>query len=83
MSHESNQVKLQRIQNTLARVVADTIRRKHITPVLKDLHWLPIEQRINYKIAVITYNILREKQPAYLSDIVSVQEPTKVLKPAS
>ena len=80
---KSNLVKLQRIQNTLARVVAGTQKREHVTPVLKDLHWLPIEQRINYKIAVITRNILQEKQPAYLSEIVSVQEPTRTLRSAS
>jgi len=80
---KSNLAKLQRIQNTLARVVAGTKRREHITPVLKDLHWLPIEQRINYKVAVITHKVLQEKQPAYLSDIVSVQEHTRTLRSSS
>ena len=55
---KTNLDKLQRIQNTLARVVAGSRKRDHITPVLKDLHWLPVEQRINYKIALITYRIL-------------------------
>ena len=45
---------LQRCQNNAARTVS--LRRKydHITPVLKDLHWLPVEYRINYKILLLT-----------------------------
>ena len=38
--------KLQRVQNTLARVVSCTRRRDHITPVLRKLHWLPVAQRL-------------------------------------
>ena len=47
--------KLQRVQNTLDRVVSKTHRRDHITPVLADLHWLPVHYRIEYKIALLTY----------------------------
>ena len=42
--------KLQRIQNMAARVITFTPRRDHITPVLKDLHWLPVKCRTEYKI---------------------------------
>ena len=46
---------LQRCQNNAARIVS--LRRKydHITPVLEDLHWLPVEYRINYKILLLAY----------------------------
>ena len=50
--------------------VLRTITRKfdHITPVLRDqLHWLPIRQRIDFKIAVFVYNALHGRGPAYLS----------------
>jgi len=40
----------------------------HITPVLRDLHWLPIRQR---KLAVIVFKCLRGLAPSYLSTIVS------------
>ena len=80
---KANLEKLQRIQNTLARVVAGTKRREHITPVLKDLHWLPVEQRINYKVAVITHKLLQKKQPAYLASLVQEYQPTRVLRSAS
>ena len=47
-------VRLQRVQNTLARVVAQEPRFCHITPVLSDLHWLPVRHRITFKIATVT-----------------------------
>ena len=46
---ESNFVKLQRVQNTLARVVTGHKRSDHITPVLADLHWLPVNSRVTVK----------------------------------
>ena len=58
--------KLQRLQNSLARVVTNTRRRDHITPVLADLHWLPVRYRIEYKIALITFKALTTQQPQYL-----------------
>ena len=46
--------RLQLVQNSLARVVIpSTLRHHYITPVLKKLHWLPVEWRIKYKIAFI------------------------------
>src|SRR6188508_511548 len=71
------------IQNTLARLVAGSRKRDHITPVLKDLHWLPVEQRINYKIALTTHKILQDKQPAYLAELVSLHKPAKGLRSSS
>ena len=46
----SNLTRLQRVQNTLARVVAQKPRFCHITPVLSDLHWLPVRHRISFSI---------------------------------
>src|SRR5271163_2458615 len=37
--------------------------RDHITPVLKDLHWLPVQQRIEYKVALVTHKVLATGQP--------------------
>ena len=42
--------KLQRVQNAVARLVTNTSCICHITPTLKDLHWLPIKYRIEFKI---------------------------------
>jgi len=50
--------KLQWVQNAVARMVITTSNREHITPVLAELHWLPVAVRIDFKIAIITINLL-------------------------
>ena len=50
---------LQRLQNLAARLIAQISRREHITPVLRDLHWLPIRRRIEYKVLVYTFQAYR------------------------
>ena len=49
---------LQRLQNQCARILTKSPRREHITPVLKSLHWLKIQDRITYKILMLTYYVL-------------------------
>ena len=63
---QTNLNKLQRIKNSLARVVTNTSKYQHITPTLKKLHWLPIKQRIDYKICLLTYKTLT-KSTTYIS----------------
>ena len=75
--------RLQRVQNTLARVVAGTRKRDHITPVLRDLHWLPIARRIEYKVALITHKVLNTGQPEYLNSIVKEYKPQRQLRSQS
>ena len=48
-----------------------------ITPVLKDLHWLPVEQRIEYKVLLLTYKALHGKAPAHISQLLSPYTPTR------
>ena len=66
-----NIVKLQRVQDNLARVVCRTHRRESAKPLLKRLHWLPIATRIRYKIAAVTHSVIHTGQPAYLSQLIS------------
>ena len=68
---QSNLNKLQRIQNSLARVIKNTSKYQHITPTLKKLHWLPIKQRIDYKLCLLTYKTLTNQQPTYLYNSLS------------
>ena len=72
-SSKSNLAKLQRVQNSLARVVSKTPRREHITPVRKSLHWLPIKERIDFKICLLVYKTLHYKEPTYLLSKLHVQ----------
>ena len=68
---QANLNKIQRIQNTLARVVTNTSKFEHITPILEKLHWLPIKQRIDYKLCLLTYKTLQIQQPTYLYNSLS------------
>ena len=72
--------KIQNVQNTAARLITRTSRRSHITPVLKDLHWLPIQCRIQFKILVITYNALQGQFPLYVRNLLQVYTPTRNLR---
>ena len=45
-------------------------RRKHITPVLKDLHWLRINQRIEYKILILTHKAFYDTGPTLLRELI-------------
>ena len=79
----SNLTRLQLVQNTLARVVAQKPRFCHITPVLFDLHWLPVHHRISFKIATVTFRVLQSQQPSYLASHVPRYVPTRALRLSS
>jgi len=59
--------RLQSVQNAAARVITRTPRRDHITPILHHLHWLPVQQRVAFKLAVLVYKALNNRAPEYLS----------------
>ena len=59
--------KLQRVQYNAARIVLQMPRRSHTKPLLHSLHWLPVDQRIIYKMAVVTFKVQSTATPAYLS----------------
>jgi len=75
--------KLQRVQNAAARMLTGTKKREHITPVLKELHWLPIMQRIDYKILLFTYKALKGLAPKYLSDMIKPVSHSRTLRSSS
>jgi hypothetical protein len=68
---KTNLQKLQRIQNSIARAITKTPKYNHITPVLKNLHWLPVEQRIKFKTSLLVYKILQTGQPQYLKSMLN------------
>lgn len=63
--------RLQRAQNVAARLVTHSHRHDHITPVLKQLHWLPVKERINYKIALLVFKCLHGLAPLYLCSLIT------------
>jgi len=60
--------RLQLVQNAAARLVTGTRRSDHITPVLRQLHWLPVRQRVAFKVAGLVYQSLAGAAPAYIAD---------------
>ena len=75
--------KLQYVQNTAARIVTQTSKFDHITPVLFDLHWLPVSYRIVFKILLLVFKSLNNLSPSYLADRLSYQSHSRVLRSAS
>ncbi len=71
--------KLQNVQNAAARVLSKTRKYDHITPVLKQLHWLPVCQRIKFKIILLAWKALNDRAPHYLKEILSPYTPTRNL----
>jgi len=75
--------KLQRVMNTLARVISGTRKSDHITPVLADLHWLPVASRVNFKIALMTYKTITTRKSEYLADLLSFKTTSRSLRSSS
>ena len=75
-----NFYKLQLIQNHAARLVKKAHKRSSATSLLLSLHWLPVRQRIIYKIAVLTYNCLYDDASSqYLKDLITQYVLTRAL----
>ena len=72
--------RLQRIQSAAARVVLLIHKFDHIRTALFDLHWLPIKQRVWFKIMLLTFKCLTGKAPVYLRDMVERYMPPRALR---
>jgi hypothetical protein len=77
---EKNINKLQKVQNTVARVITGHRKFDHITPVLKNLHWLPIKSRIKFKLCTIVFKTLANNEPFYLRDLLNYQQTVRTLR---
>ena len=75
--------RLQLIQNAAARLVCMKRKYDHVTPLLVELHWLPVKERVNFKILLTTFKILHGSAPAYLSDLVERHIPVRTLRSAT
>ena len=72
--------KLQRFQSNSARLTLRRKRRDHITPMLKELHWLPVRSRISYKVAVLCHKSIHGKAPLYIRDLIQLYVPSRSLR---
>ena len=72
--------KLQRIQNAAARLILKRKPFAHSLPILYELHWLPVKERIHYKIALLCFKCLNDLAPSYLSDLLEIYSPNRHLR---
>ena len=72
--------KLQRVMNIAARLIFRSPRDSSITALLKELHWLKIEDRVKFKILTLTWKSLNQLAPDYISELISVYNPTRTLR---
>ena len=57
------------MQNIAARIMSGERQSEHITPLLEDLHWLPVSQRVVFKTALMVWKCVHSVAPAYLSNL--------------
>ena len=69
--------KLQRVQNCAAHLVVHASLTVHTTPILAQLHWLPVQSRISYKITCLCFSSIDSTTPTYLSDILHFYSPAR------
>ena len=75
--------KLQRIKNTAARVVCKSKIKDHISPVLEELHWLPVKYRIVFKILLFVYKARNGLAPTYINELLDEYKPTRSRRSSS
>jgi len=64
-------------------MVTNTRKYDHITAILQKLHWLPVRQRIHFKILLVTYKSINDTAPEYLYELVSIRKSSRKLKSSS
>ena len=74
---------LQRVQNSAARLVLKKKKCEHITPLLKELHWLPVKFRCQFKTATLAYRHFDGTLPKYLSDSLHTYQSSRSLRSSS
>ncbi len=72
---------IQRTQNTVTRIITKTRQYEYISPVLHQRHWLPIQERVEFKVLCLTYKALHNMAPLYLTQFLSQKNlPRQILK---
>ena len=74
---------MQQVQNWAARLVLGAPRRDPAKPLLRSLHWLPISERIKYKVGCMCFNVITNNAPSYLSELLPLYSNLEKLRSAS
>ena len=72
--------KLQLVQNSAARLISGTPRREHISGTLRELHWLPVSKRCQFKLLVLTFKALHGMLPMYICEMLNWYHPSRALR---
>ena len=72
--------RMQKVQNAAAKIVYRKKKYDHVTPLLKELHWLPIKQRISFKVLLLVYKALHNSAPSYLTNTLKLYHPKANLR---
>ncbi len=72
--------KLQRVQNAAARLVVRAKKSVPSEPILQSLHWLPVQERIRFKVLLTTFKSLHGKAPQYIRDLLTVYQPERFVR---
>ena len=75
--------KLRSVQNAAARLITCSCKYDHITPILSDLHWLPVSERIKFKFILLTFKALHQQCPTYIQDLETRYSPSRTLRSSS
>ena len=67
---------LQHVQNFAARLILMAPRHHHSTPLVKKLHWLPISERIKYRVACMCFHVINGSCHTYLSELLHIYTPS-------
>ncbi len=68
------------VQNQVAKIIYWKRKYEHVTPLLRSLHWLPVDKRIKFKIILFTYKCLHGMAPVYLSDLLTYHQSKRSLR---
>ena len=71
--------RLQSVQNCAARLINLSRKYEHVTPLLISLHWIPVQERIKFKILIITFKVLHGQAPPYIFNLLEPYCPARTL----
>ena len=74
---------IQKVQNAVVHLILRAPCHQHCTPLLQQLHWLPMSERIKYKTACMCYNSITGSAPSYLSELLQLYIPSRSLLSSS
>ena len=69
---------LQKLQNSAVRFIYNLKRRDRVKPYMKQLHFLPVRERISYKLALLTFKAIHGIAPSYMTELINLKNPNKV-----